>query len=59
MGRIKIEDLPKDMEISKKDMKRITGGIRIQTLLNAEMIRLYNLPPYPWTQSGSSDESNG
>ncbi len=26
MARIKIEDLPKDMKISKKEMQKITGG---------------------------------
>ncbi len=26
MARIKINDLPKDMKISKEDMRRITGG---------------------------------
>ena len=29
MARIKIEDLPKDMKISKKDMRKITGGALI------------------------------
>ena len=27
MARIKIEDLPKDLKISEKDMKMIRGGI--------------------------------
>ena len=26
MGRIKIKDLPKDVEISKEEMKRMMGG---------------------------------
>ncbi len=29
MARIKIEDLPKDMKISKNDMRKITGGALI------------------------------
>ncbi len=30
MARIKIEDLPKDMKISKNDMRKITGGAYIE-----------------------------
>ena len=26
MGRIKIEDLPKDVEISKEEMRKVIGG---------------------------------
>ena len=26
MGKIKIEDLPKDMEITREEMKKITGS---------------------------------
>jgi len=33
MARIKIEDLPKDMKISKNDMRKITGGAYIGTYL--------------------------
>lgn len=29
MVRIKIKDLPKDMKISKEEMKKITGGVAI------------------------------
>ena len=29
MGRIKIKDLPKDVEISKEEMKKMTGGVLI------------------------------
>ena len=31
MARIKIEDLPKDMKISKNDMRKITGGAYLAT----------------------------
>ena len=27
MARIKIVDLPKDMKVSREDMKKITGGV--------------------------------
>ena len=27
MGRIKIEDLPRDMKISKKEMRKVVGGL--------------------------------
>jgi hypothetical protein len=27
MGRIKIKDLPKDMKLSEKDLRKIRGGI--------------------------------
>ncbi len=33
MARIKIEDLPKDMKISKNDMRKITGGTDLGTYL--------------------------
>ena len=29
MGRIKIKDLPKDVEISKEEMKKMRGGILV------------------------------
>ncbi|MBW2142326.1 MAG: hypothetical protein JRG97_14885 [Deltaproteobacteria bacterium] len=32
MARIKIKDLPKDLKISPKEMKKITGGDTFNTL---------------------------
>jgi hypothetical protein len=29
MARIKIEDLPKNMKVSKEDLKKISGGIAL------------------------------
>ena len=36
MARIKIKDLPKDMKISKSDMRKITGGAAISTGIDYE-----------------------
>jgi hypothetical protein len=30
MAKIKIEDLPKNMEVSREDLKKIRGGIIVQ-----------------------------
>lgn len=54
MGRIRIDDLPKDMEINKREMRKIVGGTtRFQTLLHTGMIRYYDFS-YPWMQTESS-----
>ena len=39
MARIKIKDLPKDMKISKEEMKRIMGGLDAISILTDGSIR--------------------
>ena len=45
MARIKIKDLPKDMKISKEEMKKVVGG----TLIDGTSIRFPFEEPVPKT----------
>ena len=43
MARIKIKDLPKDMKVSKEEMKKIGGGLELA--LRSSMIVYSASPP--------------
>ena len=44
MARIKIKDLPKDLKVSKEELKRIRGGIMYiaPSIRYGKMIKLYD-----------------
>jgi len=53
MAKIKIEDLPKEMKISKEEMRNVLGGAN----LNVPTVVTMGIPiptPYTGTSSGSS-----
>ncbi len=49
MARIKVKDLPKDMKISKDEMKRVKGGILLSSYTLAGKIE-YS-PEIKWDTS--------
>ncbi len=51
MARIKITDLPQDIQISREEMKKVFGGIRPDDggLINPEQFEFLN--PNEWTAS--------
>ena len=44
MARIKIKDLPKDMKISKKEMKKVVGGALITGTADVKISEFYGMP---------------
>ena len=59
MARIKINDLPKDMKISKEDMRKITGGALLIGTAEAEMPKFnFNQPEPPESNPESNNRRN-
>ncbi len=50
MARIKIEDLPKDMKISKEEMKKVVGGALLRKTVIDSGLRA---PVLPVNQKGT------
>jgi hypothetical protein len=52
MARIKIKDLPKDMKITKEQMKRIQGGISSEPVYFSPNLKISSEPVYLKISSG-------
>ena len=53
MARIKIKDLPKDMKITKEEMKRIQGGISSEPVYFQPYLKISGEPVYSFLKIGS------
>ena len=61
MSRIKIEDIPSDFEITKKDMKDVRGGVLTKPVFQSALpgIEWGSITPdLRWCQDGSSKPSS-
>jgi hypothetical protein len=53
--RIKIKDLPKDMKVSREEMRKISGGIDTVPLPEKPALYItYRYPYSPWSPYGQS-----